>query len=180
MVPRGYRIVIDPGHGGDDPGAVGNGLHEAHVNLAVAKLLAQHLPTPDYEVILTRESDVFVGLSKRVEIANTSKAKLFVSLHCNAVSLIDVNGFEVLHHAKSTFGQKLAKSIHQSAKSMFPTDRGVKERSDLCVLRTTGCPAVLVEMGFISNEKDAKLLASPEFHLCLAKAIARGIVTYKP
>ena len=180
MTPKGYRIVVDPGHGGDDPGAVGHELREARINLAVARLLVEQMPAPEYEVILTRESDAFVGLSHRVEVSNTSKARLFVSLHCNAASSPEANGFEVLYHGKSAAGLKLAKSVHMSTKSLFPKDRGLKPRDDLAVLRLTDCPAILVEMGFVSNPSDARLLVSPQFHLCLAKAIARGILAYKP
>lgn len=180
VTPRGLHIVIDPGHGGDDPGAVGHELHEARINLAVAKLLVQQLPTPEYEAILSRESDVFVGVPNRVEASNASRAKLFVSLHCNAASSPEANGFEVLYYTGSVKGKALAEAVHRSTRSLFVRDRGIKERGDLCVLRETDCPAVLVEMGFVTHAGDAQLLARPEFWLCLARQIAAGIRAYKP
>jgi N-acetylmuramoyl-L-alanine amidase len=178
--PRGFRIVLDPGHGGTDPGAVANRLREATINLEVAKLIAYQLPAPQYDVILTREADVFVPLARRSELSNSSRARLFVSLHCNAASSPKANGFEVLHHSTSEAGAKLARSIHLNTKALFREDRGLKARDDLHVLRETDCPAVLVEMGFVTNSKDAHMLASRLFYLSLAKAIASGILAYKP
>jgi N-acetylmuramoyl-L-alanine amidase len=180
VTARRIRVVIDPGHGGDAPGAVGHGLREADVNLEVARLVADQLPVPPYIVTLTRNADVTVPLSMRPAIASEHKACLFVSLHCNAACGVTASGFEVFHYPHSVEGQRLARLIHQSTAGVFTVDRGIKSRAGLCVLRETKCPAVLVEMGFISNPAEAKRLASSEFKLCLAKAIARGIAAYRP
>lgn len=129
-------------------------------------------------MVLTRASDITVGLFDRAELANKSMASAFVSIHCNAASSPEAEGFEVLHHPKSERGKRLAELINLNTSILFVKNRGLKKRDDLVVLNKTTCPAALVEMGFLSNPREAKMLARPEFRLSLAKAIASGIRSY--
>jgi N-acetylmuramoyl-L-alanine amidase len=170
--------VIDPGHGGKDPGATRNGVDEADINLSVALHVKRQLE-PDYKVILTRDKDADVSLELRAKIANDAKANLFVSIHCNSAENPEANGFEVFHYEGSERSQRLANLLHMHACSLVPTDRKVKATDKLYVLKHTRCPAALVEQAFISNSKDRSLLANPSFQLSMGKAIASAIKAYK-
>ena len=103
------KVVIDPGHGGNDPGAIGRtGLREKDVNLDIAKRLAVLLKSESVEVVMTRNSDIFIPLDRRVEITNRSKADLFISIHSNASRVKSLNGFEVYYVATSVSDAKRA------------------------------------------------------------------------
>ncbi len=173
------RIVIDPGHGGADCGAVGpGGTREKDVNLAVAKLLFRYLD-PVADVRLTRSDDRHLGesesadLAERVRIAEAWRASYFISLHCNAAPG-GGRGVETYAYKPGGEGERLARAIQKGLVEAtgFP-DRGVKF-ADYYVLRKTSMPAVLVEMGFISNPEEERLLGNPAFQDRLAWAIARS------
>lgn len=171
------RIVIDPGHGGADSGAVGpGGTREKDVNLAVAKLLAGYLQ-PVAGIKLTRDSDRRLGgsesddLAERVRIAETWRADYFISLHCNAASPA-ARGVETYAYKPGGKGEQLARAVQAGlVKATGCPDRGVKF-AGYYVLRKTSMPAILVEMGFISNPGEEKLLDDPAFQDRLARAIA--------
>lgn len=181
-VRRGrYRVVIDPGHGGPDPGAVGiGGLRETDVVLDVALQLAQLLQSRGVQVILTRTSEVDVDLPPRVALANRSGADLFVSLHANALSMDrpDVNGVETFYYQGGR-AYELAVSIQQQLMAVSPgtPDRGARP-GRFFVIRRTVMPSVLAEMGFVTGEIDAPRLADARFRQRLAAAIATGILQY--
>ncbi len=177
------RIVLDPGHGGRDPGAVGpGGTKEKDVTLAVARLLAKYLD-PIAEVKLTRSDDRHLwsntnaDLAERVRIAETWRASYFISLHCNAAAA-GARGVETYAYKPGGEGERLARAIQKELVEAtgFP-DRGVKF-ANYYVLRKTSMPAVLVEMGFISNPAEEKLLKDPTWQEKAAKAIATGIANY--
>lgn len=172
------RIALDAGHGGRDPGAVGHGLEEKAVTLAVARLVAERLVELQHDVKLTRTEDVYVGLTRRCRIANEWGAELFVSVHCNAAVSESAEGIETWHFVGSRGGYALARSIQRSLVMTFPEhrDRGVKESGSFTVLRATAMPAALVELEFISNAMHAPFLASPHQQTKMAAAIAYGIV----
>jgi N-acetylmuramoyl-L-alanine amidase len=181
-VPRGrFRVVIDPGHGGPDPGAVGiGGLRETDVVLDVALQVAQLLQNQGVQVILTRTSEVDVDLPPRVALANRSGADLFVSLHANALSLDrpDVNGIETFYFQGGR-SYELALSIQQQLMAVSPgtPDRGARP-GRFFVIRRTVMPSVLTEMGFVTGELDAPRLADARFRQSLAAAVAKGILSY--
>ena len=170
------RIVIDPGHGGSDPGAVGpNGLKEAHVNLAVALKVAEKLRKAGVEVKLTRTSDVFVDLQPRCDIANSFGADYFVSIHCNSAGTPEAKGTETYCYKFGGQGEVLAKAIQaELIATTGRANRGVKT-ANYYVLRRTDMPAVLTELAFISNPEEEHLLGSDDFQEKCASAIARGI-----
>lgn len=171
----GKTICIDPGHGGKDPGATGDGVREKDLALAVALKIGALLT--GYDVVYTRTEDVYVGLSERARIANAAEADLFVSVHCNSASNASANGMEVYVHTSR--GADSTRAAHAIYDRLLPASglkgRGVKA-NDYAVLRETIMPAVLVELGFISNAGDRSKLVSAAWQDDAAKAIAAGIV----
>ena len=175
-------IAIDPGHGGTAPGAVGNGLIEKDVVLEVSLELEKLLKNAGAKPVMTRTTDISVGLTERANIANNAKADIFVSIHVNAFTDPKANGTETLIAASSTRkneSRELAQKINDRLIAEFgTTDRGVRERRDITVLNATNMPAVLVELAFLSNTQDANLMKRSDFNQRAARAIHRGIEDY--
>lgn len=174
------KVVIDPGHSGPvEPGACARGVRECDVVLAIAKLLAEQLYEQGYEALLTRNGNIESdGLLFRSELANANQADLFISIHANSATNHAAHGTEVYHYPGSEQGQRLARLIQSQLVAELKTaDRGVKE-ANFRVLRETECPAVLVEVAFISNEKNRELLTRYICQLGAAIAIAGGINRY--
>jgi N-acetylmuramoyl-L-alanine amidase len=171
-------VMVDPGHGGKDPGAVGiGGLREKDVILPIAQEVAALLEKQGVQAVLTRNSDYFVDLAPRVTMAERVNANLFVSIHANAISLSrpDVNGLETYYFSS---GQRLAQTIHNNILQTVPVqNRGVR-RARFYVLRKTSMPAVLVEVGFVTGREDSVKLNNPTHRSQVAQAIARGILQY--
>lgn len=169
------KIFINPGHGGQDCGACGNGLREADVALNIGKLVADYLRAVGYDVKLFQYGGVDYDLETICTDANSFKADLFVSIHCNAATG-NAKGTETYCCRGATAGRKLAEAIHKQITSSLPiVNRGVKE-AGFYVLNYTDMPAVLVETAFIDNVDDAKLLRDKQDDF--ARAIARGITDY--
>ncbi|MEO0408536.1 MAG: N-acetylmuramoyl-L-alanine amidase [Cyanobacteria bacterium P01_A01_bin.135] len=172
-------VVIDPGHGGFDPGAVGiGGLQEKNVVLPISLQVAQILEQQGVGVIMTRRVDRELDLEPRVQIAERANATLFVSIHANAISMSrpDVNGVETFY--VSGEGQRFAQFIQRGLLQVSGgPDRGVR-RARFYVLVNTSMPAILVEVGFVTGAQDAPRLATSAYQTQLAQAIARGILEY--
>ncbi len=181
-VPRGiYRIVIDPGHGGPDPGAVGiGGLRETDVVLDVSLQVAEFLKGKGVNVLLTRKNEIDLDLPPRVAKANNYRAHAFISIHANATQgkRRDINGLETYYYSGFR-GLDLAKNIHKEIiKVSFGTpDRGVR-RSRFFVIRRTDMPAALVEIGFVTGRIDSRKLRQQSHRKKLAFGIAKGILNY--
>ncbi|MBM5790215.1 MAG: N-acetylmuramoyl-L-alanine amidase [Cyanobacteria bacterium M_surface_10_m1_298] len=181
-VPAGrYKVVLDPGHGGPDPGAVGiNGLRETDVVLDVSLQVAQILQAKGVQVLLTRTSEVDVDLPPRVALANNSGADLFLSIHANALSLSrpDVNGIETFYFQGGR-SKAFAEAIQAQMLAVSPgsPDRGARS-GRFFVIRRTVMPAALAEMGFVTGQLDSPRLADPGFRRRMAVAIAGGILNY--
>ena len=177
-LPKGRIIVVvDPGHGGKDSGAVGiGGLQEKNVILPIAQQVAAILEQHGVQVVLTRTADYFVDLAPRVEMTQRVNANLFVSIHANSIdSRPDVNGLEVYYYDS---GMRLAQTIQKSVlQSIDIRERGVR-RARFYVLRKNSIPAVLVETGYVTGVEDAPRLAAPAYQSQMAAAIARGILQY--
>ncbi len=215
------KIVIDPGHGGKDPGAMAFGLKEKDIVLDIAKKLAPVLKKElGCEVVLTRKDDVFISLEERTAIANTNNADLFISLHINAHTSAKVRGLEtyylnlttnaeamrvaarenatsthqmselqdilsdIMKNSKIDESSRLAQQVHNSilaeADKRGFTDiknLGVKQ-APFYVLIGAQMPAILIELAFISNEKDVDNLKNQTFLEMLTKEIAEGIRAY--
>ncbi|SBO42428.1 N-acetylmuramoyl-L-alanine amidase [Cyanobium sp. NIES-981] len=182
VVPRGrFKVVIDPGHGGPDPGAVGiRGLRETDVVLDVSLQVARLLQARGVTVVMTRTSEVDVDLPPRVSLANRVGADVFVSVHANALSMArpDVNGIETFYFS-SGYSRRLADSLQGQMLAVSPgsPNRGVKQ-GRFFVIRRTVMPSALVEMGFVTGALDAPRLADPAHRRRLALALATGILQY--
>lgn len=179
MNARGIKmkIAIDPGHGGSDPGAVGpNGLQEADVNLAICKHVCAGLEKLGISIKLTRETDVYVALGIRCEVANDWDADYFVSIHCNSDGP-SAEGIETLY--KTQKGEALARPIQEAmVEATGDRDRGLVYRGDLYVLNGTRMPSCLGEVGFVSNPDTESLLKTDEYRRILAEAIVAGIAKF--
>lgn len=218
-------IVIDPGHGGIDPGALGaNGISEKHITLSMAKTLKEELErTGRYKVILTREKDIYHKLYKRVEIARQHNADLFISLHADSIGKANVQGASVYtlsdkasdeqtalladreNRADLIAGLDLNTDDEQVAtilvnltmrdtmnQSRFFANKLVNYLDDgrikmlenphryagFAVLKAPDIPSVLIEMGFMSNPREAEQLAKPEYRHNMARALVSGIDAY--
>ena len=218
-------VVIDPGHGGKDPGASGNGVTEKYINLAVGLELAKILTARGYRVVMTRQSDVYLTLQERTDIANAQNADVFVSVHVNALpSRRSMTGFEIYIMALPTDKDalELAKVenreyVEDKGMSVTNVDRRtemllkilgdmqqnnkISESTDFAavlynagvlsslpmrriaqapffVLRGAGMPAVLLEVGFLTNTAEAQMLTNPTYQQRIANAMATGIANY--
>jgi len=174
------KIVIDPGHSGPvETGACAAGVQECDVVLAIAKLLAEQRCEQGYEFLLTRSGDITTDeLAFRAEVANTNRADVFISIHANSAENPAAHGTEVYHYPDSVSGKQLAACLQARLVEKLETaDRGVKQ-ANFQVLRETDCPAVLVEVAFISNDTDRQLLTSSAGQLAAAAAIASGLADY--
>lgn len=171
-------VVIDPGHGGKDPGAIGiRGLQEKNVILPISKKIAALLEQQGIQVVMTRDSDYFVDLGPRPVIADRANAKVFVSIHANSMpaNRSDINGLETYYYDT---GQRLARTIHNSILgSIDVRDRGVR-KARFYVLRKSTMPSVLVEVGFVTGAIDSPRLGTTAYQNQMAEAIARGILQY--
>lgn len=176
-------IVIDPGHGNFDLGTHNDVCEEKVLALNTSLYLKAELIKRGYQVVMTRARDEYVTLKKRAQIANEVKSHVLVSIHYNAASNVDAHGIEVFYPKKATpWKQKRSKLLAQSIlkKMLVNTEansRGVKE-GNLCVIRETNMPAVLVECGFITNKEECKKMLNPAYQRTLAKAIAQGLDEY--
>jgi len=179
-VDRGrFKVVIDPGHGGPDPGAVGiANLRETDVVLDVGLQVAQLLQAKGVQVLMTRTSEVDVDLPPRAALANSSGADLFLSIHANALSMTrpDVNGIETFYF-ESPRARGLAQAVQDEVLAVSPgsPDRGART-ARFYVIRRTVMPSALVELGFVTGQLDSPRLADPAHRRRLALAISRGLL----
>jgi N-acetylmuramoyl-L-alanine amidase len=184
------KIVLDPGHGGSDPGAVGpSGLKESYLTLEVAKKARWFLARWGYEVYMTRTDDVFVSLEDRVKFANEAEAFVFASIHFNAASP-EAEGIETWYpnNVNNTVrsyeaGAALSYITHDSIMMLVSAvDRGCKfkdvEREEFYVIRNTLMPACLFELGFISNPASEALFKERYYLDRLALGVAMGLDRY--
>ncbi len=183
---KGRMIVVDPGHGGSDPGAIGpSGICEKDVALEVAKKVQRLLENAGAHVVMTRttDRDVYASyasdrqeLQARVDVANsTPGAEVFLSIHCNAFSNPDANGTESYSYYGSLEGKRLATVLQEELVSAGGLrNRGTKE-ANFYVLKYSNIPASLVELAFISNEREEALLNTADFQNKMAFAIVRGL-----
>ncbi|MDR7443203.1 MAG: N-acetylmuramoyl-L-alanine amidase family protein [Armatimonadota bacterium] len=175
--PSGHVVAIDPGHGGTDPGAIGGtGLAEKDVVLDVGLRLRAFLERQGIRVVMTRETDLFVDLGARVPIALREGATVFVSIHANASVRSVIRGVETYYLKPD--GMRLATLIQEElARSLGIPDRGIRT-ANFKVLRDSPVPAVLVEIGYLTNPMDEALLRTPDFREAVAQAIGRGILRF--
>ncbi len=186
---KGKVIVLDPGHGGSDPGAIGpTGLQEKQVTLPIAEYLKSILEAKGAKVILTRTTDVDVygphasgvdELQARVNVANGNQADVFISIHINSFSNPNVGGIATYYFDGSDQCKKLASAVQGqiSEHSGFNGDRGIQP-GNLYVLRHSLMPSILVELGFISNPKEEGHLKESATQKDFANELAKGLELY--
>ncbi|MBD2465442.1 N-acetylmuramoyl-L-alanine amidase [Oscillatoria sp. FACHB-1407] len=171
-------VVIDPGHGGRDPGAIGiGGIQEKEIVLAIAQEVASLLERQGVQAVMTRRDDRTLDLEPRVTFAERANADLFVSIHANATaSGSNANGAETYY--SSGAGRQLAQAIQSNLiQATGMNDRGVKQ-ARFYVLTQTSMPAALVEVGFVTGQQDVRRLSSPTSRSQIAGAITDGILQY--
>ena len=176
-----FYVVIDPGHGGPDSGAIGiGGLRETDVVLEVSKRVTSLLRSKGVNVRMTRINEVDLDLSPRVSLANRTGADIFVSIHANASrgKKKNINGLETFYY-DGWKGRLLAEKIQKQIIKVSPgsPDRGVR-RGRYYVIKRTNMPAVLVEIGFVTGRLDARRLEKSSHRNRVAYAIAKGILEY--
>lgn len=176
-------IVIDPGHGGIDPGTSGGGVTEASINLAVVRYLKELLDErSDWKVYYTRLNNTLPDLSARVEFANALHADLLVSVHCNYNPVSVVNGVEVLYSkvqgAEDAFNSKVLAGL---CSAYVAEETGLKERplversSNLHIVKYCNMPMALIEFGYMSNKKDLSIITREQGQRDCAQGIYRAI-----
>lgn len=186
-------IIIDPGHGGFDPGKVGidETILEKDINLSISHILKKQLEKAGYHVIMTRTKDEglynegdsnkkITDMRKRVETINESNALLAVSIHQNSFTQASSKGAQVFYHSQSEEGKILAETIQEQIKTELQDDnrRAAKSNNTYYMLKKTTCPIVIVECGFLSNPEEATLLTTKSYQKKMAKGICNGILSY--
>jgi len=171
-------VVIDAGHGGQDPGSAWTKLVEKDLCLDVAKRLDTVLKARGKHTVMTRDTDSFIELDERARIANQQSDAVFVSIHFNASRSKSIHGYEA--HYRSDIAKSLAESIQAAMKKSVPGRSRDSTWQDYKVLRETKCTAVLIECGFISNKDEASDCGSTKHRQKLAEAIADGLLAWQP
>lgn len=170
-----YTVVLDPGHGGSDPGAVFEGRQEKDDSLKLAMAVGDILRDNGYNVVFTRTTDVYNTPFEKATIGNESYGDLFVSIHRNSAPETNMySGIQTLLYNDSGIKAELARNINRNLVELGFEDKGVVERPNLVVLKRTRMPAVLVEAGFINSEYDNRIF-DEQFNQ-VAQAIADGIM----
>ena len=175
--PTKKLIVIDAGHGGEDIGAKNGMLTEKAIVEKIAQKVKAFNKNADIEIVLLRPDDNYIKLSDRTDKINEMKPDLVVSLHTNFSKNKDINGIETVVSDKNNFLEKStfhAENMLENFKGGDFEIRGVKNH-DLHMLRNSNCPAIMIELGFLSNEKDAKILESEVGQNALARSILKGL-----
>lgn len=185
-------IIIDPGHGGRDPGKVGvNAALEKDINLQIAMRLRSLLEENDINVIMTRSEDIGLyseddpnkkraDLKNRIDIINSSEALLAVSIHQNSFVEEYVKGAQVFYYTKSDQGKVLADIIQEQLREIIKdgNHRQAKSNDIYYMLKMSECPLVIVECGYLSNSKESSLLVNEDYQEKVAWAIHLGIMCY--
>lgn len=173
------KIMLDAGHGGTNPGAIGpGGLEEAYVNLDVVLRLGRILTNRGFEVNYTRVEDVNVSLAERAALANEWGADYFVSVHCNSNVNPDIKGTATYYYKDGTVAQALAQVVNDALSEQIGTRNIGIFQANFAVLRRTRMPAILVELAFISNPEEEALLSMDTFRENCAIGIANGLNAY--
>lgn len=189
---QGPCVVIDAGHGGDDPGKVGiNGAKEKDVNLAIAEMVKKYLEANDVRVVMTREMDEGLydagasnkkvqDMKARIALIDETEPDITVSIHQNSYPEEYVHGAQVFYYTGSASGQKLAESIQQQlVEKVDPENkRQVKANDSYYLLKKTEIPIVIVECGFLSNSEEAEKLCDKDYQEQVAWAVHMGILRY--
>lgn len=183
--PREALIVIDPGHGGQDPGKVGvNDALEKDINLAIAEKLRKNLEDMGVQIVMTREDDMVPDgkkedLKKRVDLINEVKPELVVCIHQNSFTNQTVAGPQVFYHGESDVSKEISQMLQEELWQIDTEHkREIKGNESYYMLSETSVPTVIVECGFLSNPQDAEKLITEEYQQQVASAICTGIIKW--
>ncbi|MGM7724756.1 N-acetylmuramoyl-L-alanine amidase CwlD [Metabacillus sp. Hm71] len=189
----GKIIYLDPGHGGPDGGAVGSSSLEKDISLSISLKLREYLQEQGALVLLTREKDVDLAdkdtkgysrrkaedLKKRVKLINESDADLFLSIHLNAIPSSRWSGAQTFYHGKFIENEHVAKFIQDELRrNLENTERVAKPIDGIYLLKNVEKPGALVEVGFLSNPQEERMLASDKYQEKIAASIYTGILRY--
>ena len=182
-------IVLDSGHGGDDPGKIGvNQAKEKDVNLEIARKIKKRLEKKGWEVVMTREKDEMLGdpqagnkkihdMKARVERINKTMPQAAVSIHQNSYQDAQIHGAQVFYYSHSEEGKRMAEVMQKALlKADEENTRQAKANDTYYLLKRTEVPTIIVECGFLSNPEEVAKLVSPKYQEKLAEAIAEGIL----
>ena len=189
---KGHIVMLDPGHGGYDPGATNQGVYEKSINLQIAQKVKEMLSPSRIEVFLTREEDIDyvpdgvkgkttkkrIDLNHRIDMAKEANAEVFISLHVNATTTGQESGSETFYHYQSESGKRLAELIQYELTKIPGMNRRIAKPGDFYIIKNTSMPAVIVEVGYLSSVKEQKKLQQSWYQEQLARAIAKGIANY--
>ncbi len=170
------KIVIDAGHGGSDAGAIGGGIKEKDITLDISKRVEKLLKQQGYQVKMTRTDDTYVSLQDRVEISENYSPDIFVSIHVNSSVKPEITGVETHYYRQESLA--LAQTVHASVASAINSPNRGLFKSKFYVINHTTSPAILIEIGFISNSAERAELTGEKRKQATAKAIADGIQNY--
>jgi len=168
-------VIIDAGHGGWEPGAGNGPINEKDIVLAISLEVERELKEKNIGYYMIRNDDTYVSLEDRVRIANEKSSKLYVSIHNNSFTDKAQGGILTTYNPSSPTGKKIAEIMQSKLGNIGMRDRNIMQRPNLYVLRYTDMPAILLEIGFISNKKDLKLLTDVSFQQKCAQQIVLGI-----
>lgn len=172
------KYLLDYGHGGNDPGAIGvDSVKEKDIVMEIGKRVKYHLERHQQTVFESRYADTTVSLKERSNKANNNNVDLCISIHCNAFTNSSAQGVEIFYKQGTTRGQQLAKSIlNEITKAkLYTKNRGLKT-DNLHMTREPKMPSVLIELGFITNATDKKLIVENKENFAIA--ITKGILNY--
>lgn len=176
------KVVIDPGHGGHDPGAISpnDKLEEKNVVLDISLRLKELLEKEGFKVYMTREDDKHISLNDRCDIANEIEAAAFVSIHADAHAKGDIEGIQVLYSPEGSRDNKTFATIMKNSliKELNTSDQGIIERTKSIVLRDTKMPAISLGVGFLTNPREEKLLGQEDYKQKCAEGAYNGILEY--
>ena len=173
-----YKVFVDAGHGGSDPGALGFGYRESDINLQIAKKVEAKLKDKGIDVKMTRTTDTYYSLSERAKMANDYAADAFISIHQNSADVESGNGVETYYNRNREEDKPLSSDIQKNIiKQTSAKDRGVKN-AGFVVLKETNMTAALAECGFISNKEEANKISNSNYQDKIATGIADGIEKY--
>ncbi|MDD4164695.1 MAG: N-acetylmuramoyl-L-alanine amidase [Eubacteriales bacterium] len=185
-------IIIDPGHGGEDPGAVANGFKEKELNLAIASKLQELLSISGYNVVMTRSTDIllykegeekrkkYYDLHNRLKIIESYENCIYVGIHMNKFPVEKYNGLQTFYSQVNSLSKDLALCVQESSKLLLPdNNRKIKpDNNKIFLLEHASAPAILVECGFLSNQREAQMLANKAYQEKLAFTIFCGITEF--
>ena len=177
-----YVVAIDAGHGGNDPGTNGYGLIEKDITLDVCQKLDVILKKSGINTLMIRDGDDYVDHIERIQLANSRKVTLFLSVHCDWFEDKSLNGIRTFYNPSETLKagnlqeQDYAQNIQNTLiNTLHVKDMGIVPDSQISVVKRADMPSILVEIGFLSNKNDSKLLMTDDYRKKTAEALAEGV-----